>query len=68
MFESNRNSKICRDGEGWSYGTQDGGFGRSKECEGPGAPRERFAVDRVPRVDGKAMGTKDGRNGVRANQ
>ena len=68
MFESNRNPKSCRDGKGWSYGIQDGGSGRAQEHEGSGAPGGRFAVDRVPQADGEAMGTKDGRNGVRVDQ
>ena len=56
MFESNRNSKSCKDGEGWSDGAQGSSFGHSQECKGPGAPGRGFAANRVPRPNGEALG------------
>ena len=61
-------SNLCRNGEGWCHGAQDSGFGRSKECEGPGGLGGRFAANQVPWTDGEAMGTKDGGDGIRADQ
>ena len=63
MFESNRNSKSGKDGEGWSDGTQSGSFGHSQECKGPGAPRGGFTANRVPRPDGEALGAVHGGDG-----
>ena len=65
---SREDSNLYRNGEGWCHGAQDDGFGRSKECEEPGASRERFAADQVPWTDREAMGTKDGVNGIRADE
>ena len=63
MFESNRNSKCCKDGEGWSDGSQGGSSRHSQECEGPRALGRGFAVNRVPRPDGEALGAAHGRDG-----
>ena len=66
MFESNRNSKSGKDGEGWSDGTQGGSSGHSQEYEGSGALGGGFAANRVPQPDGEALGAAHGEYGGRA--
>ena len=63
MFESNRNSKSYKDGEGWSNGAQGSSSGHCQECEGPGAPGGGFAANRVPWPDGEALEATHGRDG-----
>ena len=66
MFESNRNSKSCKNSAGWSDGAQGGSSGHSQECEGPGAPGGGFATNQVPWPDGEALGAAYGRDGDEA--
>ena len=61
-------SELCRDGEGWCHGAQDDGSRNPKECKGPGAFRGRLVADRVPWIDGDALGTTDGGDGVRVDE
>ena len=60
MFESDRNSKICKDGEGWSCGAQ---RSSSEGSKGPGAFGVGLTTDRVPRLDGEALGAMHGGEG-----
>ena len=60
MFESNGNSKSCKDGEGCSDGAQGGSSGHLQECEGLGAPGGGSVANRVPRPDGEALGAAHG--------
>ena len=53
-------SPYCKNGEGWSDGTQGSGSGRAQKCERPGASRGRSPENRMPRVHGKALGVADG--------
>ena len=54
MFESDRNSKICKDGEG----AQGCSSGRSKECKEPGAFGGGPTMDWVPWLDREALGLR----------
>ena len=55
-------SSSYKDGEGWSDGAQGSGYWHPQECKRPGAHGGGSAVDRMPRIDGKALGATDGRS------
>ena len=65
LFES-ASSVYCKDGEGWSDGTQGSRSGHLENSEGPGASRGRSLADRMPRVPREALGVADGRPSGRA--
>ena len=56
-------SSSCKHGEGWSNGAQSSGSGHPQECKRPGAPRGGSAANRMPRIDGEALGATNGRPG-----
>ena len=59
LFEST-SSPYCKNGEGWSDGTQGSGSGRAQKRERPGSSRGGSQANRMPRVPRKALGFTNG--------
>ena len=62
LFE-NTDSPYCKNGEGWSDGTQGSGSGHAQKRERPGSSRGGSPADRMPRVPRKALGVTNGEHG-----
>ena len=62
LFKST-GSPYCKNGEGWSDGTQGSGSGCAQKRERPESSRGGSQADRMPRVPRKALGFMNGGHG-----